>query len=139
MSVSNGNISADIGVRISDSSISKYRIVTGDTTDTTVALCVMKANTGETTQSLGVTQTATTAADENATVRVYGISLVEMGSDTVDINSSVTAEAGGKGAVSTTPDAAQQWAIGFALAPSAADGNIIPVLISPHLIVKGTA
>jgi hypothetical protein len=67
MSISNGNISADIGVRISDSSISKYRIVQGDTTDTTNALAVVKASTAETTYPIGVTQTATTAADENAT------------------------------------------------------------------------
>jgi hypothetical protein len=78
---------------------------------------------------------------ENCTIRVFGTSLVEVdGSGTaIDINTSICATTAGVGISSSTPDAAQQWALGFALAPSAASGDTIPVLINRHLVVKGAA
>lgn len=141
MSISSGNPVLDVTANVSDSSISRYRIVQGDGTNTTTSLMVVKAATAETTKPLGITVEATTAANSQCGVRVYGVALLEVdGSGTaLDIGDSVCATTGGVGVISTTPDAAQQWAIGYALAPSAASGDIIPVLIDRHLIVKGTA
>lgn len=143
MSVSSGVPIAggDITVKISDASIVKGTIVQGDTTDTTNTDLVCKAATAETTKPLGVTLEATTAADADCAIRVYGVALVKVNGSTsaIDIGDSICATTAGVGVISTTPDAAQQWAIGYALAPSAASGDYIPVLIDRHLIVKGTA
>jgi hypothetical protein len=141
MSVSNGNDLLTIGAKISDASIGKYSIVTGDTTNTTNSDRVMKAATGGTTKPLGVVQEATAAANKIAAVRVAGISKVRVnGSGTeIDIGDSIIASAGGEGVKVGAASATEQWAIGFALEPSAADNDEIDVLISPHLIVKGTA
>jgi len=141
MSVSVGYPGIDITVTISDSSISAYRILQGDTTDTTNVLVVMKAATAETTKPLAVTQEATTAADAQCVVRISGVAEVEVnGSGTaIDIGTSICASTGGVGVSSSTPDNAQQWAIGYALEPSAASGDVIKVLVAPHLIVKGAS
>ena len=72
-------------------------------------------------------------------MRMIGISKVTMNGDTVDYGDSIMATTAGKGAIATTPDAAQQWAIGFAMEPSTGDDDEIDVWIHPHLIVKGTA
>ena len=142
MSVSSGVPIAggDITVKISDASISKFRIVYGDTTDTTNTDLVCLAATAETTKPLGVTLEATTAADADCAIRTNGIALVEVnGTSAIDIGDSICSTAAGVGVIASTADAAEQWAIGIALAPSAASGDIIPVLIDRHLIVKGTA
>lgn len=142
MSASNGvSIGLDVTAKISDASIAKFKIVIGDTTDTTNADMVMTVGTAETDKPLGITQEATTAADADCLVRMGGISkcVVDGNANAIDIGTSICAGAAGVGHASTTPDAAQQWAVGYALEPSAADGDIIKVLVSPHLIVKGTA
>ena len=140
MSVSSGNQSGDITVKISDASISAYRIVYGDTTDTTNTDMVMLAATGETTKPLGVTLEATTAADQNCAVRVSGIAKIEVnGTSAIDIGDSICASTAGVGVISSTADNVAQWAIGFALAPSAASGDVIEVLIDRHMIVKGAS
>lgn len=141
MSLSTGRSVLDVTGKISDASISAARIVQGDTTNTTNTDAVFAAATAETTKPLGVTLEPTTAANQDCLIRMLGIAEVEVdGSGTaIDIGTSICATTGGVGVSSSTPDAAQQWAIGYALAPSAASGDIINVLISPHLIVKGTA
>jgi len=139
MSVSTGNPGPDVTMRISDASISAFRIVQGDTTDTTTARAVALAATANTQVPLGVTLAPTVAADEDAPIRTSGIALVEMNGDTVDIGSPIVATTAGKGAVAPTADATARWLLGHALAPSAADGDVIPVLIGRGLYVKGTA
>ena len=142
MSVSNGQfIGADRTVKISTAAIARYKIVKGDTTDTTNSDEVMVVAAAETDKVLGITQEATAAANDHAVIRYGGISLLQVDGNAaaIDIGDSICAGAAGVGHKSTTPDAVEQWDIGFALAPSAVDGDIIPVQIHPHLIVKGTA
>ncbi len=139
MSVSEGNEVLDRGVTISDASASKNRLLQGDTTDTTNSLEVYKLATGETTKPLAVLLEPTTEADQPSNARFSGVAVIEMNGDTIDIGDSIVATTAGKGAIATTPDAAQQWAIGMALQPSSSDGDKIKVLIDRHLITKGTA
>ena len=123
---------------ISDASIAVARIVTGDTTDTTNTSLVMKAATGATTKPLGITFTKTEAVDKEASICYAGITELEVnGTSAIDINDSIIATAAGVGVIAGTPAATQQWAIGYALEPSAASGDVISVLVSPHLIVEG--
>jgi hypothetical protein len=135
------NPTLTIGARCSDASITAGRIVTGDTTDTTNQRMVVKAATGETTQPLGITETLTDAADQNVTVVMQGIAecVVNGNSVNIDINDSIVATTGGIGVKISTLDDTPQLAIGYALAPSAADGDTIPVLIDRHHLTKGTA
>lgn len=129
-----------IGGKISDASISKYRIVTGDTTNTTIAVPVFKAAADSTVPALGVTYEATTAANQTCGIVVMGIAYVEVdGTTPIDINDSIIATTGGKGVKAGAASATTQFAVGHALAPSAADGDIIPVLIDRHLIAKGAS
>lgn len=140
MSVSNGNPVLDIAAKISDASISKSRIVCGDTTDTTNSDLVMKAATSGADKPLGVTTELTSASDQTAAVRVEGIAEIEVdGTSAIDIGDSIIASTGGKGVIAAAASATAQWSIGYALAPAAADGIVIPVLIDRHLIVKGSA
>ena len=139
MSVSTGNPGPDVSMRMSDASISAFRIVQGDTTDTTNARAVVKSATANTEVPLGVTLAPTTAADENVPIRLNGIAQVEMNGDTVDIGSPIVATTAGKGAVAPTADATARWIVGFAMAPSAADGDVIPVRLAISLFVKGSS
>lgn len=140
MSVSNAIGILDIGAKISDAAATEFSILQGDTTDTTNYDLVYKLATGETTKPLGIIQETTDEADVLATVRKMGISRCRVdGSGTaIDVGTSIVASSDGIGKSSSTPDAAQQWAIGFAEGVSSASGDIIDVFISPHLIVKGT-
>lgn len=141
MSTSQGHPVLDKAATISDSSAAKFRILTGDTTDTTNNLLVLKLATGETTRPIGVLQVATTAADERQTVRFMGISKVTVNGsgNAIDVNDMIVASSGGKGVKSTTPDATDQYPVGIAMAPSTADNDEIDVLLTPGaLIVKGT-
>jgi hypothetical protein len=141
MSASNEYPVLQIGAVVSDSSISKFRIVQGDTTNTTNTTMVVAAATGETTLPVGVTYEATAAANRRCGITMGGIANVEVnGSGTaIDIGTRIVATSGGVGVANSTPDATDQYAIGIALAPSSASGDIIPVLIAPHLIVKGAS
>jgi len=126
-----GNPSPDVGMIISDASISAYRIVQGDTTDTTNANTVVKAATAATQVPIGITQQASDAADQYKTVRISGISMCEVdGSGTaIDNGTPIIATTGGVGIAATSSGSSVQWVIGFAQAPSSASGDIIPVLI----------
>ena len=141
MSVSSGINILNIPFKITDAAIAAYALVMGDTTYTTNSERVGTVATGETDKPLGVTLEATTAANQTIPVQVAGVARLKCDGNAaaIDIGDSICAGASGVGHKSTTPDATAQWAIGFALEPSAADGDIIDVLIAPHLIVKGTA
>ena len=141
MSVSSGHPVLDIAMKISDASIARYRIVQGDTSNTTNTDMVAKAATGETTRPIGVTIEATTVADQTAGVRVAGVALVEVnGTSAIDIGDMICATSAGIGVIATAADATAQYPVGIALAPSAASGDVIPVLLTPGaIIVKGTA
>jgi hypothetical protein len=144
MSFSNGWTGADITALCTDATgITTAKLVYQDTTNSTHAQLAVLAATGETTKPLGITVSGTSSAADNlpCVVRINGIALLTVdGSGTaIDNGDSICATTAGVGVIATTPDAAQQWAIGYAMAPSAASGDIIPVLIDRHLIVKGTA
>lgn len=117
---------------ISDASIARYRIVQGDTTNTTNAKEVGKAATAETQVPLGVTVYSTAAANRSVAVQREGVALVEVDGNTaaIDIGTPIVAMAGGKGRAAKTGGSGAQWVLGFALAPSEADGDIIPVQIA---------
>lgn len=141
MSISNAYKGNEIPVTVSDSSSTKYRFMTGDTTDTTNLVIAVKAATGETTPPIGILQEGSSAADAVRTLRIYGTAKLEVdGSGTaIDINTLLVAKAGGVGVSSTTPDAAQQWVGARSLGVSTASGDIILVKIVDILLVKGTA
>jgi hypothetical protein len=143
MSVSSGNWGPDITAICTDNSgITKGRIVQQDTTNSTNTSLQVLAATGETTKPMGITVEDSVAADNSpVAIRIYGIAMCEVnGSGTaIENGDSICATSAGVGVVSTTPDATAQWAIGYALDPSAASGDFIRVLIDRHLIVKGTA
>jgi hypothetical protein len=141
MSVSNGNGLIDRAMKVSDASIARYKLVKGDTVNTTNSEKVVTVATAETDKPIGITQEATTAANGIVPVRLAGIGKLQVDGNAaaIDIGDSICAGAAGVGHKATAPDADQQWAIGYALEPSAADGDIIEVMIAPHLIVKGTA
>jgi hypothetical protein len=141
MSVSSGNGLLDKAMKVSDASIARYKLVKGDQTNTTNAEPVVTVAGAETERLIGITQEATTAANQFAAIRLAGISKLQVDGNAaaIDIGDSICAGTAGVGHKSTTADAAEQWAIGYALEPSTADGDVITVLIDRHLIVKGTA
>ena len=141
MSVSSGQGVLDVAFKITDASILAAAIIKGDGTNTTNAERVGTVATAETDKVIGVTLEPTTAANQVIPVRLAGIARLKVDGNAaaIDIGDSICAGAAGVGHKSTTADAAEQWAIGYALEPSAADGDIIDVLIDRHLIVKGTA
>ena len=140
MSISNGNGGMDVGMVCSDASIAIGKIVYGDTTDTTNSQKVVTVATADTHVPIGVTMTATTAADEQVTIRVSGIAdVVVNGTNAIDIGDKIVASAAGVGVIVTTTDAVVQEVLGIALAPSTANGDRISVLIARQSLVKGTA
>ena len=124
--------------RISGSSIGVSRIVQTDATDSDNVLSVLKAATADTSIPIGVTVTSTSSADESATIQIQGVVLIEMNGSTVLTGSQIVAATGGKGAVSTTEDDVNQYVAGIALAPSTADGDMIPVFLNLYAINEGT-
>lgn len=134
-----GNPTLLKAVTISDSSISAYRIVKGDTTDTTNSLMVCAAATASTVPPIGVTTDATTAADEKTTIVMGGIALVNVdGSGTaIDIGTAIVATTGGQGIAASAASNTAQYILGYALEPSAAAGDVIQVLIAPTHITNG--
>ena len=125
--------------KCSDSSIAVGRLVQMDSTDSSVTEMVVKASTADTTIPFGITVTSTSAADQNVTIQIQGICNVSMDGSTIDEGSKIVSAAAGQGAVSTAEDATNQWCVGFALAPSSVANDMIPVLIAPFPLNKGTA
>ena len=116
-------------------------MVKGDTTNTTNIEAVVDIAANANAVQIGVLQEAVTEANQIRTVRVAGIAIIDVdGSGTaIDIGDSIIPKAGGQGIKAAAEGATAQFAIGYALAPSAADGDEIPVLIDRHRITKGTA
>jgi hypothetical protein len=140
MSTSEGKPTQFLSCVISDASSSAYRLVNGDTTDTTNTLISCAVATDATAPIIGVTTRATTAADEHTVIVTDGIAMVDVdgNSNAIDIGDFIIPTTGGQGIIAAAAGATAQYAIGIALAPSAADGDVIPVLISRTRIVKGT-
>lgn len=129
MSVSCGYFAKDVAAVISDSSIEPYRILEGDTTDTTRREMVLKAASDASVPPLAVSLDSTSAADRAITVRVDGVVKIECdGSGTaIDIGDPIVATTGGKGIKADTGGTSAQWCIGTALEPCVIDGGIILV------------
>lgn len=120
-----------IAVKISDASIAVGKILQGDTTNTTNSSIVCKAATANTQVPIGVTTTATDAANEIATMQYSGTVKINVdGSGTaIDIGTLIVATTAGQGVAAPTADATSRYIVGKALAPSAADGDLIPVML----------
>jgi hypothetical protein len=120
-----------IAAKVTGAAIAVGKIVQGDTTNTTNSSIQVLAATASTQKPLGVTTTATTAAGEIATIQYAGICKVNVdGSGTaIDIGTQIVATTAGQGIAAPTADATERWVLGYALAPSAADGDLIPVMI----------
>jgi hypothetical protein len=125
-----------IAVKISDASIAVGKILQGDTTNTTNSSIVCKAATDSIQKPLGVTTTATDAANEIATMQYSGIVKINCdgSSNAIDIGDMIVATTAGQGIIAPTLDSTERWTIGYALAPCAADGDMIPVMIDRSLI-----
>lgn len=126
---------------VSDSSIAVARIVTGDTTDTTNSSVVVKLATASTDFPLGITATSTSASDKPATIILSDIAELEVDGNAgaIDINDRLVSNGSGLGVKAATASATAQQVIGYALAPSTASGDVIPILIDRFTFVKGTA
>lgn len=141
MSVSNGTTSPDVAFTITDATASEFRAVvvgTGSTATTRKATIA----TASTSPLLGVLQAPTTAANTSETVRLRGISKLEVNGNSINITAGdkLVATTGGVGIPASEASDTEQWLIGIALAPSEADGDIIPVLLSTEtLYVEGAA
>lgn len=141
MTVSGGVGGLDIAFSISDAAIGANILVRGDVAETTNVLRVAEIVTAATQLPIGVTMASTSTDDTEIPVRVSGIAMLEVDGNAgaIDIGDSIVGNATGQGVKAAAPDENQYKAIGYALAPSAADGDVIPVLIDRHHISEGVA
>ena len=132
MGTSSGSPGVHESARISDSSISRYRILQYDTSNTTNYDRVMKAATASSQAPAGITNSATTAANQIAGVRQSGIAKLEVNgnSDNISPGDYIVATAAGVGVKAAAVSATAQYPVGIAQAPSTADGDIIEVLLT---------
>lgn len=132
---------ATMTAQCSDASIAVGKILQGDTTNTTNVLQVVKAATASTQVPVGITITETDAANEKLTYQYSGIALVNVdGSGTaIDIGTLIVATTAGQGVAAPTFDATARYAVGVALAPSAASGDFIPVQLGLTHFAKGSS
>jgi hypothetical protein len=130
-----------VSYKCSDSAILPGKIVAVDTTNTDNQETVVAAATGSTEKVIGVATTETTAANQEVTIQIGGICKVNCKGDGTSISEGdyIIATTAGQGIVIDTEDATNQYTIGVALQPCAADGDMIPVLIERNAINKGTA
>ena len=141
MSMSEGLGNVGITCEVSDASAAEHLIVVGNTSNTTINKKVVAKATGSTVVPLGVTCEATTAANQNATIQVAGVAMVTVdGSGTaIDINDSIIPDSSARGVKAAAAGATEQIALGYALAPSSAAGDVIPVLIDRHHLEIGAS
>ncbi|MBN1515524.1 DUF2190 family protein [Candidatus Sumerlaeota bacterium] len=128
MSASEGKATRQAGFKCSDSTISAYRFVTVDASNSTAAETVVAlAGAGE--LALGVTYESTAAADRTVGVNLEGVCFLEVdGSGTaIAAGDRLKSDADGMG-VKSAADGEEYGAI--ALAASSADGDVIPVMIA---------
>lgn len=140
-----GQTQANVGpimtAKCSDSSIAVGRLLQIDTTNTSNTELVVKAATADTQWIVGVTTDLTAAANRDVSFQIYGVCRVDVdGSGTaISEGDKIVATTAGQGVKFTAVDATSQNIVGVALAPSAADGDLIPVLIDRMDLVKGSA
>ena len=128
--------------KCSDSTIASGVIVQLDTSNTSNTETVVKAATASSQIPIGITTTATAAADEEVTIQIGGIALcwVDGNAGAISEGQHVIATTAGQGIVVAAVGVANQYPIGVALQPSAADNDYIPILIhGPAAVNKGTA
>jgi len=126
--------------KVSGAAIAANKIVYGDTTNTTNNEVVVLSATASTQRPIGVTAESTSAADKPARIVISGIAKVNVdGSGTaIDIGDQIIATTAGQGIKAAAVGATAQEVLGIALAPSAAAGDLIDVLIDRQSLVKGT-
>lgn len=131
-----------VAYKCSDASILPGVIVQIDTTNTTNTETVVKAATASSQIPVGITTTATDAADQEVTVQFGGICScwVDGAAGAISEGQHIIATTAGQGIVIAAVGVPNQYPIGVALQPSAADNDYIPILINgPAAVNKGVA
>ena len=127
MSASEGKATRQAGFKCSTDSIGAYLFVMLDTSGSSASETVVKQATAGA-QALGVTYESTAAANRNVGVNLEGVCYLKVDGDTAAISAGdrLKSDANGKG-VPVAADFDEFGAI--ALCDSAADDDVIPVLI----------
>jgi hypothetical protein len=130
-----------VSYKCSDAAILPGKIVQVDTTNTDNQETVVKAATASTNKVIGIATTETTAANQEVTIQIGGICKVNAKGDGTAISEGdyLIPTTAGQAIKIATEDATNQYTVGMALQPSAADGDFIPVLLNFLAINKGTA